>query len=478
MVSKATQWRLAQLLAGLAAHQRDLAALRVSLTEHRPFNAYEAFRLLDRRGSGYIDSRDILNFLLRNHLRSSPLEAYLLLRRFDSDQDGRMTYQDFVEGLGAGSSGEKGNEEFVLVRTMTYEKDWLVEQQKAVKELLAAVDFSMRSAFRVLDRGDKGHVSPSDIDYFLTANAVPHTADDIRLICKSLDRNRDGRVDFPDFLEALIVLEETQLAPNLRQSSESHLTTLNRSVGQLERLSMASTRPSEGLSVASNPFPRPELFNFNDFLQLQLDAVRSLEEHKQAVILQSDFHPIALFRQLDVRGQGALKAGDLAEGLNRLGLSVTPEECLGLLKLYDLDLDGRLSPEEFYALFRPHSTNYLLMLSNRKTSLLLFSYETTQALLRLFDRYFSLLKLTSSAQTRLEATVRVGVSHVFQHLEGGKAGFFTEADLRSAMSEIGLGVTPEEMRTFMRFYDRRNTGLVRFNQLCETLAPEHPPRVR
>lgn len=477
MVSKATQWRLAQMLAGLAAHQRDLVALRVSLTEHRPFNAYEAFRLLDRRGTGSVDSRDILTFLLRNHLRSSPFEAYLLLRRFDSDQDGRMTYQDFVEGLGGGSAGDKGQEEYVLVRVMSYEKDWLVEQQAAVKQLLAAVDFSMRSAFRVIDRGDKGHISPSDLDFFLTAHAVPHTVEDIRLVCKSLDRNRDGRVDFPDFLEALIVLEENQSPSAPRQSSESHLTTLNRSVGQLERLSLASTRPSETLS--SNPFPQASeaLFSFNDFLQLQLDAVRSLEEHKQTVILQSDFHPLALFRQLDVRGQGSLKAGDLAEGLGRLGLRVTAEECFSLLKLYDLDCDGRLSAEEFYALFRPHSSNYLLMLTNRKTSQL-FSYETTQALIRLFDRYFSLLKLTSTAQARLEATVKVGVSNVFQHLERGKAGFFTEADLRSALREVGLSVTPEEMKTFMRFYDRRSTGLVRFDQLCETLAPEHPPRVR
>lgn len=476
MVSKATQWRLAQVLSGISTHQRDLTALRISLTEQRPFSTYEAFRLLDRRGTGFVDSRDLLQFMLRNHMRCSAFEAHLILRRFDSDKDGRMTYQDFVEGLGGGSQGSKGQEEYVLVRVLTFEKDCLLTHQQAVKSLTSAVDFSLRNAFRCLDRGDKGYLTPADLTTFLSTHLTPHTNEDIRLLSKWLDHDRDGKVDFADFLDALMVIEDMEM-----NSLPSDSIQFSQSTRQKDRFSLTSTRPS--LSQSSPPNPvlpsvSAPVFTFTDFLNLQLDAVRSLEEHKQTLILQSDFHPMSLFRVFDVHRHGYLTSVDVCEGLGEMGLRVTPDDCYQLLKLYDVSQKGKLTPEEFYAMFRPHSSNYLIMLSNRRTDNSHFSYETVQAITTLFDRYFSLTKLTTTAQTRLEASVRVGVSQVFEHLEGGKAGFFTEADMRAAMGEAGLSATPEEMRTFMRFYDRRRTGLVRFNQLCETLAPEHPPRVR
>ena len=57
----------------------------------------ECFKIFDRTSRGFVtlsDLKDSLKYLLGYEYKSTE-EAYLLFKRFDKDQDGKLNYQEF-----------------------------------------------------------------------------------------------------------------------------------------------------------------------------------------------------------------------------------------------------------------------------------------------------------------------------------------------------------------------------------------------
>ena len=63
------------------------------------FEPYGAFQRLDRQGSGFLTSREFLNYLRDNGVGTGVTEAdcYYLVKFFDSDLDGQLHYPDFMQ---------------------------------------------------------------------------------------------------------------------------------------------------------------------------------------------------------------------------------------------------------------------------------------------------------------------------------------------------------------------------------------------
>lgn len=157
------------LLADLAASQRSLAVLRVSLIVLRLFRV----TTFDSRAAGSVDSYD--TSLCCNHLPRAFRSMSFILKFWQRPR--RSNDMHFVEGLSAGSLGNQGNENsYWWGREI---RAGLFGSSKKQRRNYWPWFAFYANSFRHLDRDDNDQ-------YFLpilTENAILHTDYNIRLIC-------------------------------------------------------------------------------------------------------------------------------------------------------------------------------------------------------------------------------------------------------------------------------------------------------
>ena len=95
MLGFESESRLKNLLVAVGDGERSLEAARQRLCSIRDFAPHSAFQRLDRDGSNAVTACEILNYM-RDHrnFTVSETECYRLVKFFDSDDDGRLTFQE------------------------------------------------------------------------------------------------------------------------------------------------------------------------------------------------------------------------------------------------------------------------------------------------------------------------------------------------------------------------------------------------
>jgi len=87
--------RLKDLLVAVGDGERGLEAARQRLCNIRDFAPHSAFQRFDRDCNSFISSHEISTFLRdQRNFGISESETYRLVRFFDSDIDGRLSFQE------------------------------------------------------------------------------------------------------------------------------------------------------------------------------------------------------------------------------------------------------------------------------------------------------------------------------------------------------------------------------------------------
>jgi len=73
--------------------------LRQRLHTRPGFSIYRAFKALDKNRNGFIGIEDIKDLLNENGFYACQKELLSLMGRLDKNQDGRVSYNEFVEEL-------------------------------------------------------------------------------------------------------------------------------------------------------------------------------------------------------------------------------------------------------------------------------------------------------------------------------------------------------------------------------------------
>ena len=95
MLGYETETRLKQVLVAVGDGERSLEAARRSLCTIPDFAPHSAFQRIDRDANGFIDSFELCNFLKDQRVYSiSESECYRLVKFFDSDEDGRLSFSE------------------------------------------------------------------------------------------------------------------------------------------------------------------------------------------------------------------------------------------------------------------------------------------------------------------------------------------------------------------------------------------------
>ena len=98
MLGYESERRLKNFLVAVGDGERQLEGARSRLCSIRDFAPHAAFQRMDRDYSGSVSSREIVNFLRDNSVyHVSESEAYALVQFFDSNGNGRLSFQEFLQ---------------------------------------------------------------------------------------------------------------------------------------------------------------------------------------------------------------------------------------------------------------------------------------------------------------------------------------------------------------------------------------------
>jgi hypothetical protein len=79
--------------------EQEIENAQIALAACPDFNLMDAFQVIDKHSKGWVTGPELMEAL--NEFGSYPHkeDAYLFVRRYDNDSDGRLLYSDFCEAF-------------------------------------------------------------------------------------------------------------------------------------------------------------------------------------------------------------------------------------------------------------------------------------------------------------------------------------------------------------------------------------------
>ena len=227
MLSPEIEHKLADLLFQILSGEKRVEESRFSLSRHRDFELSCAFKELDRIGMGSISSSDLKYFLEKNRVPCSSEEAYLIIRQYDINSDGRLSIPEFrnlvIPNTLPNSGDSRGNfsrlsldAEFLLIKVLENELKLQRCLEILRKDLVALSDFNLMEGFRCLDKRNNAHIDEEALYIFLRRSGFSVCEMDMQHILNRIDRDRDGIISYLEFVDSVLPSE-----PHTREKSPS-----------------------------------------------------------------------------------------------------------------------------------------------------------------------------------------------------------------------------------------------------------------
>ena len=200
--------------------------MKIELARRDDFNFEDIFRIFEVEGKGYIEPEDLKQGLKLLGLNPSDFDIKLLMKRFDLNRQGLLTYSDFFDMV---VSFEKKLRNSVQIRPPNsccsckspdvFECDtliaiknlfkFIIECERDINQIRADFD-SLRSKYsdvvQFLDSSRRGYINRSDLKLYLTQFNKFTTSKECDLLFIRLDKLRKGEVGIDEIENELMFL--------------------------------------------------------------------------------------------------------------------------------------------------------------------------------------------------------------------------------------------------------------------------------
>jgi Ca2+-binding EF-hand superfamily protein len=502
-LSLETERRLAEFIYLVAEGEKEIEQARISLSENRDFEPYSAFRAIDRLGIGFISYLDIREFLDKNRIICTNPELTALIKQYDSDSDGRLVLNEFYQVTLPSTSLvlrdlalQRGpysrislDVEFLLARLLEKELSLQRRLELSKKDLALRHDFSVISAFSLLDYPSTSLITRDKINDFLRRNGKIVFEDDIDAILRRMDIDGDERLSFSEFSDALrpqetVFISSPRRSPT-RTSPGRHSSPLRRS-GSPGRTSSSFLQPDVSLRSSytrSSPLSISEESELVNIFFQQINLERDLNAAKKDVALCSDFNLLDAFQMFDINDIGYVGEYDLEDTLVELGIRPTRDEINLLFKHYSSLNNRRLTYSEFSKLFTPKEVEYSRILSNRTAFNVsrierrrVFGVDTTYKLTKVLRLHLESESVAESLRHRLSRRPSFSMHEAFQAVDKDRNGYITYGEFQTLLEQHGIFATAKDVESLMDRYDKDKDGRVSYSEFLDEVTPKSPKK--
>jgi Ca2+-binding EF-hand superfamily protein len=361
---------LKRLIESEIAFHRECEKQKNFLELDYSYSLSKGFNLITQNKSNYLDM-DLLNeFLVVNKVYHNDEHLQAFIRRFDADNDGKLSYKEYIRALmqtspskysspskykapssepktesltkSLYSSPVRSDYDFKLgispskstndkLMNAFKEQIELEKDLEFYKEKLALKsDFNLYDGFKLLDTEGKGWLSKYDLQVALKSLYIYSSVDEIFLFFKRYDTDNDGKFKLIDFIDALL------------PKQKEYATLLN---GRYPLKSYSKEPKFLSETMASLKLTLEQL------IKCEIGS----ERIRQRLSLNPSFDIYDAFKDCDVLKQGYLTKGGIKEFLINHGVYKSDQDIDVLIAKYDINKDGKVSYSEFSQEIQPKS---------------------------------------------------------------------------------------------------------------------------
>ena len=199
---------------------------KIKLASDNDFNCEDAFRLFETNNKGYLDENDIKNGLDLIGLNASDLDVKLLMKRFDLQKRGNINYADFfdiivpfeknermkVEARRPKSSPPYQNPDNFppsIINGLKELFNLIISAENEIndmRKLFGTLRLNLRDIFGLLDKNNQGFFTNYEFMEYLDNNRILDNNRDADLLFIRLDKNRNGKIDYPEIEDEIQTL--------------------------------------------------------------------------------------------------------------------------------------------------------------------------------------------------------------------------------------------------------------------------------
>ena len=206
------------LLKKLMDMESKIEDAKINLANNPDFNCEDVFRLFESNDKGYLDENDIKCGLNLIGINPTNQEVRILMKRFDLQNKGYINYADFfdivvpfeknyrtrVENRTPNSCCPCRSPEVFSNKTVDELRDlfnFIINCENEInnmRKLYGTLRLNLRDIFGLLDKNRCGYFSNDDLMEYLANNGILSSDRDADLLFIRLDKNRNGKIDFPE----------------------------------------------------------------------------------------------------------------------------------------------------------------------------------------------------------------------------------------------------------------------------------------
>lgn len=207
------------------------------------------------------------------------------------------------------------------------------ELERAKESLALRSDFTLYDGFRVFDYDNNGYAELDDIIEAFEVFHIHPSREEARLFMTRFDLNKNNRLNYSEVTEVFTPLSESS-SKILRHRSSEFPTGYYKRNDEFSAVTIEALRRVLRLH-----------------LEVEVNAEALRQKHEESPYFRYD----DAFTTLNKWGDDYLTVEDFAEIFKKYGFYATKAELEILINRFDKDKDGKVSYDEFFEEFSPHS---------------------------------------------------------------------------------------------------------------------------
>eukprot|EP00520_Triparma_pacifica_P017208 CAMPEP_0118661536 /NCGR_PEP_ID=MMETSP0785-20121206/16332_1 /TAXON_ID=91992 /ORGANISM="Bolidomonas pacifica, Strain CCMP 1866" /LENGTH=1313 /DNA_ID=CAMNT_0006554983 /DNA_START=25 /DNA_END=3962 /DNA_ORIENTATION=- len=437
-------------------------------------NVYEAFMAIDIHREGFI-TRDELKDVLDNFaFKMSSTQFEALVNVFDTDHDGRISYEEFLQQVKYCDDISAQEEEDARMKEML-EFDKSPAAQRRLQKMknrtrkVTSYEFlmekiwekssSIHEAFKMMDKDRSGSLSAGELKALLDSYCYKVPDEIFANMLSLFDADGDGEISYHEFMAQVkrSVAGDSGYTPDMgsvESGGGGGLSDLATSGGEAQKSKMKG-----------NAAERRRIAKKQKTLKTLLQKIGD----KFSTVRRA-------FMTMDKDKSGTLDYDELRTVLESTGYKIEDEVFDDILEVFDSNCDGEIDYQEFLAQLKDY------IQAKEEGGI---GSQLAEKAGRNLGRQGALNNRDLSAVEKAHQAKTVGaalrflcekihekwgdIKKSFQMLDWDKSGTITASELRAVLDDCCYTTTDEVFNQVIAIFDQDGDGNISYNELLGTL---------